>query len=85
MKKPMEILLITTSGETRTIDDAWTLAKLQGLVGGYIEKIDLPDRRVALIDEEGRIKGLPLNKVASGIVGQPLVGPVVIGPKSILR
>jgi len=81
----MEIMFITTSGETRTINGDWTLAKLQGLIGGYVEKIDLPDRRVALIDEEGRIKGLALNKVASGIVGQPLVGPVVIGPKSILR
>jgi hypothetical protein len=85
VKKPLELLFIPASGVPCAVTDDWTLAKLQTLVGGYIEKIDLPDRKIVLVDEEGQLKGLPLNRTASALVGKPLVGPVVVGPRSILR
>lgn len=40
---------------------------MQKQVGGYIETISLPDDFVMIIDEEGKIKGLPLNHSASRI------------------
>jgi hypothetical protein len=62
----------------------WTLEELQSLVGGYIEAISLPSGNVALMDEDGRMRRLPLNPTASALVGRALVGPIVIGPASIL-
>lgn len=38
-----------------------TLEAMQKLVGGYIETLSLPNGLVIVVDEEGRLKGLPEN------------------------
>ena len=38
-----------------------TLKAFQKLVGGYIETLTLPNGLVMVIDEDGRLKGLPRN------------------------
>jgi hypothetical protein len=53
-----------------------TLTQLQEAVGGYIEPIPGANGR-AYFNEEGRLKGLPKNPVASMIFGLPIVGDVV--------
>jgi hypothetical protein len=53
-----------------------TLDELQKAVGGWIEAV--PGTRArAYCNEEGRLRGLPLNQVASQRFGQVLVGDVV--------
>ena len=59
------------------------LEVLQKAVGGWIEA--LPAQRmweVAYVDEEGRLKGLPVNQLATGLVGYEVRGIMVIGTKS---
>lgn len=42
----------------------FTLAEMQGFVGGYIEALPLHDGRVMWLNEEGKLIGLPYNAVA---------------------
>lgn len=56
------------------------LGELQHHIGGYFE--ELPSQRIhpylALGDEDGRSKGLVLNRVASLMLGYVVLGPVLI-------
>lgn len=63
----------------------WTLDEVQGLVGGYVQLIQLDDGLTMLVDEEGRMKGLPLNQGASLLSGHPVVGTALIFPKKMLK
>lgn len=42
-----------------------TLAAMQAFVGGYIEIIETVDGRQIIIDEEGKLKGKPINHEAT--------------------
>jgi len=57
-------------------------AAIQGAVLGYMEGVPVPGSSAYMIvNEEGRLKGLPPNPRASALTGQPIVGPVVLmGP-----
>lgn len=58
-------------------DEKPTLEQAQEIVGGYVELVQHGDMQL-LINEEGRIRELPLNQKASDMFGQPLYGPVLI-------
>jgi hypothetical protein len=60
--------------------------------GGYIEHVTLADGRAMICDEEGHLKGLPLNKLASvlyyqagGVPGCPVVGDVLVCDPGMIR
>ena len=75
LKANNEAPLIEPEGET------WTLKELQELVGGYIEIVAAPNHpgRVLVINEEGKLKGLPFNKNATDLyIYEPIVGDAVI-------
>ena len=66
------------------LDDRDLPAMQSLLDDGWLEGIGVPERGwVGFVDEEGRLKGLPLNVAASrvavsrGWLGGTLVGPVV--------
>ena len=46
-------------------DDKPTLEELQKIVGGYIEVVYAPNGDQIILDEEGRLKGKPINEDAS--------------------
>lgn len=62
----------------------YRLEKLQEMVGGYIQILSLPASEItgeglcAVVNEEGRILKLPQNDIASMIIGEPIVGDVLI-------
>lgn len=58
----------------------WSLQEIQKLVGGYFKIVRIPGdtRRVLLVDEDGRQKGLTPNPNASEIAGQMVVGDVLM-------
>lgn len=60
-------------------DGANVLGKLQVIVGGFIEVIRLGSVDM-VVNEEGRLRGLPLNLTASHAAGQPIVGDVALVP-----
>ena len=63
---------------TYSIEDAPpTLAEAQKLVGGYVERVRLLNA-LLLCDEEGRLKEKPLNRVASMIAQQVIVGDAIM-------
>jgi hypothetical protein len=54
-----------------------TLDKLQEIVGGYIEILDVKDGKTLVVNEEGLFKNLSRNTKASSLYGAPLDGNVV--------
>lgn len=62
------------------------LETLQGIVGGYIEAVGPADGRwTAYVDEEGLLKGLPLNRRATVMARQLGAGDVLlVGPAVFL-
>jgi len=83
--------LLTTDGELATlgIKEDLSLDVIQDAVGGYFEYLpcSIPDGEL-LVNEEGRLLGLPVNEIAS-VYFTPkdiflVVGDVIIGtPKGI--
>ena len=64
---------------------AFTLAELQGLVGGYLELVALADGSFMLIDEQGKLKGLPYNEQATERArGCLLGGDCIVGAALVL-
>jgi Domain of unknown function (DUF3846) len=60
---------IPIEGEPQEISPAngtdFTLGELQTLVGGIIEIVQLHHGQILVVNEEGLLKGLPLNTLAS--------------------
>lgn len=62
-----------------TADIENTLEALQAAVDGYIEAVTLaPGRAVMIVNEEGRLRGMAPNTVASLAAGTQIVGPAVV-------
>lgn len=79
----MKTMLITTHGRVSDLilDEDTQLIQMQHAVGGSIERYQDPseDRNIHFwVNEDGIIKNLPLNMVASILAGTRLVGDVVI-------
>jgi hypothetical protein len=76
--------LILPDGTTQEIfpsGNRFTLSELQKLVGGYIERIRLPDGSCLVVDEEGKPKCLAFNAQATLLAqlpGDDVVGPAVL-------
>lgn len=83
MSYPITVLVVPVEGpiHTETIGSAHAaLESFQKIVGGYIEPIDLPTGDGAFIDEEGKLKGYPLNPRADGALkGHLLPGDYISG------
>ena len=65
MKKRIATLYKTDGSVMKVspIGNKFTLAELQGFVGGYIELV--PCRGTVYCNEEGRLRGLPINEKAT--------------------
>lgn len=53
-----------------------TLAEMQAVVGGYIERVTIRGGEL-WVNEEGRLHGLPVNDAASVLAGGLIVGRVL--------
>lgn len=82
----IRVIRINTDGSTEAHSIEPKLAQFQALVGGWIEGIYGDSDWTGYLDEEGKIKGLPLNTTADfvaralgwqGDLRDNLVGPVV--------
>jgi hypothetical protein len=54
------------------------LAAMQEAVGGFIEVIRLQDGSYMVFNEEGQMRQLALNALASGLAGRPVVGDAIV-------
>lgn len=68
----MDSILYTTDGERIKVTPSngtdFSLEELQGFVGGYIEIIRLGDNRLVIVNEEGKLLGLPMNIFVTNII-----------------
>jgi hypothetical protein len=82
----MNAILLKTDGTARVISPdngkRFTLKELQGFVGGYIERAPYTAPHEIWVDEEGLLKGKPLNVAASAIAKRPLAGDAVLFEES---
>ena len=82
LKANGEAPLVEPKGET------WELKELQALVGGYIEIVAAPNHpgRVLVINENGKLIGLPFNKNATALsTYEPIVGDVVVTLSELIK
>jgi hypothetical protein len=72
-----EAILYKTDGTSQPIKPQdgrkFGLAELQQMVGGYIEVIYLSEGRLMVLNEEGKLRGLPVNAKATA-VALPFLG-----------
>lgn len=86
----MKALNITPEGAVTTVelDTAQQLEQLQAAVGGYIETIALSPSLVMVINEEGKVYGLPANDTATRLTQHYAAGLVpwdhIVGPAVIV-
>ena len=96
-----KIKVNTDKNEFKIIDDVKdepTLKEAQKFVGGYVEGITFPNGDYLIINEEGKIKNLPLNPEATAlwratfdndnyITGRKdfVVGPAILIKKGALK
>lgn len=68
-------VVIDPDGTTESVDfgEQLSISMAQGLVGRFIQ-IPRDDEIQIMVDEEGLLKKLPYNAIASALAGQPLVG-----------
>ena len=60
---------------------SFDLKEMQGYVGGYIEIVESPDGRLIVLNEEGKLERLPLNRAATAIYADPhdfIVGDALV-------
>ena len=91
----------TKKAELKIIDDVKlepTLKEAQAFVGGYVEGISMPNGDYLIVNEEGKLIGLPLNPEATAlwratfdndnyITGRKdfVVGPAILIKKKALK
>ena len=66
----METKINTDAAEFKIIEDSKDepdLKAAQDFVGGYVEGIPFPNGDYLIINEEGKLKGLPLNPEATAL------------------
>lgn len=61
------------------VDIENTLEALQNAVDGYIETLTLvPGKAVMIVNEEGLLRGMTPNPIASAVANTQIVGPAVV-------
>jgi hypothetical protein len=59
--KKLKLLHVKTGKAPETIEVNGSLRVLQGLVGGYIETVRIGKEYVLVVNDMGKLQGLPLN------------------------
>lgn len=77
------MVVIKASGARTSISPTWDAAKA-ALGGAMIEVVRLPGGAVLLVDEEGLLKGLKHNPMASDVARIHIVGPAVLVPSNLV-
>ena len=83
-------VLIKANGEMTHVNPAdgkaFTLEELQGFVGGYIEIVTTLRGNKLVVNEEGKLNGLPVNIIATEIYGQEdvIVGDALFCDSSLI-
>jgi hypothetical protein len=67
----------------KTVKELPSLEEMQKFVGGYVEALELKNGHTMYVNEEGRLKDLPVNNMATAFwiaswdFNEPIVGNVL--------
>lgn len=82
----MFVIKIENSSCWDAVEIDGSLRSYQDLVGGWIETVMAKKKGLLmLVDEEGKIKGLPINMMASHIMSPLYVGDLICGTAVLVR
>ena len=76
--------IIRANGERKLVEPMngkdFQLSELQKVVGGFIEIVRTKDGRLMVINEEGKLEGLPINELATELYqyNDIIVGDVLV-------
>ena len=70
----MQNLVITTKKDNKGL----SLSEAQAFIGGYVERMQMPNGDILLVDEEGMMKGLPFNADMFVTYGVGVLGKAII-------
>lgn len=72
---------INHNGETEIVvfnNEFASLKELQEIVNGHIEFVYLPNKMLLVVNEEGKLNDLPVNKIATCFVA-PVINDFIVG------
>ena len=78
------VTLISEAGDLSSLEPSFGAVRT-ALNGALLEPVTLSTGDVLLVDEEGLLRRLPFNNVASLLSGRPLVGKVAYVPKKLVK
>ena len=86
----MKSEIITPEGRVTTArpkGKAWSLEEMQEIVGGWIEIVPTLDGRLMILNEEGKLDGLPANSKATALFGDHdvIVGTVLVTDPKLVK
>lgn len=77
--------IVKVSGSILELDYRPTLKEAQEIVGGYIELVKVGSNLTLVVDEEGKIKNKPCNKIITANYGSKIYGGYIVGDVIILE
>lgn len=82
MKNKATGTLITPTGEVKELvfsKKMVTLKEMQDCVDGYIEFVWLKDNKILVVNEDGKIKGLLDNPIATNLIRENGINDYIVG------
>jgi len=80
----LTVSVIHPNGSQDEVEPSWDVVK-KALNNVMLEPVWLSDGSCLLVDEEGLLKNLPYNPLASQVAGQPLVGTAALVRKRLVK
>lgn len=77
--------IVRVDGTTEELDRRPTLTEAQQIVGGWAELVKVGDNKTLVVDEEGKLKGKPVNKKITQLYGSRIYGGYIVGDVIVLE
>lgn len=77
--------IIRVDGTQEQLDHRPSLKEAQEITGGYIELVRVGGNKTLVVDEEGKIKNKPTNRVITTTYGSQIYGGYIVGNVIVLE
>jgi len=77
--------VVRVDGIETELDHRPTLEEAQRIVGGCIEFVKVGGNRTLVVDEEGKLKGKPVNRLITDRYGSSIYGGYIVGDAIVLE
>lgn len=77
--------IIRADGTEEELDHLPTLKEARKIVGGHVEFIKVGDNKTLVVDDEGKLKNKPTNKVITNRYGSQIYRGYIVGDVIVLE